>query len=202
MDDEVVIAGLILLAMLGKRSNHIVWGGGWVWPIPDIRQPDGAVDRAVISQEFRGAGDSSPHYGVDLMYRNRLPPPTFTAPSGTPILAARDGVLWSVERAARGWNVVLDHGPPWATFYQHLETVSPDILAGLQGKHVITGSGKRPMAIPAGRVLGTMGADPLDAGHVRHLHFAVWHNGAGDRASVDPSDVMYAWRRTQWQWTE
>lgn len=195
MDDEVVIAALILLAM--SRSKTIEWGGGWWWPVPDLKHVDGSIDPAVVSQEFRGAG-SDPHYGVDIMYRNRMPPPTFTAPAGTPILAARDGTLWSVQRTPRGWNVVIDHGPPWATFYQHLADVSPDILSGLQGKNIITGSGKRPLALNGGRVIGTMGEDPTDAGHVRHLHFAAWYGGAGDRASVDPTGVMYAWRRSTW----
>jgi len=197
MDDDAVIAGLILLAMLSSRSQTIEWGGGWWWPVPDLKHADGSIDRAVVSQEFRGGG-AAPHYGVDVMYRNRTPPPTFTAPAGTPILSARDGSLWSVQRTPRGWNVVVDHGPPFATFYQHLAEVEPDVLAGLQGKNVITGSGKRAFPINGGRKIGTMGEDPTDAGHVRHLHFAVWYGGAGDRASVDPTGVMYAWRRSLW----
>lgn len=197
MRDDAVIAAIILLGMLSSRSRKIEWGGGWWWPVPDLRRPDGSVDRAVVSQEFRGGG-ADPHYGVDVMYRNRNPPPTFTAPVGTPIIAAREGSLWSVARTERGWAVVIDHGPPFATFYQHLADVSPDILAGLQGKNVITGSGKRALPIAAGRTIGTMGEDPTDAGHVRHLHFAVWYGGAGDRASVDPADVMHAWRRSIW----
>lgn len=50
----------------------------------------------------------------------------------------------------------------------------------------------------AGDQLGTMGADPLDAQKLRHLHFAVWYRGHGDAASVDPADSMRHWRRSAW----
>lgn len=181
MDDWLVIGGLILLAMSNKGAS-IPWGQGWVWPIPAIEMA-GRTLMPVISQEFRGAGSAKPHYGVDLMYMRA--PRRFYVPDGqVPIVAARDGALWSITQTARGWAVVLDHGPPFATFYQHLQSIDPALVGAMRGT-----------PIAAGQPLGIMGSDPLDGGHVRHLHFAVWFNGSGDRASVDPERAMRSWRR-------
>lgn len=184
MSDDAVIVMLILLAMSNQGS--IQWGGGWVWPIPAIDM-GGATLMPLVSQEFRGAGAAKPHYGVDLMYA-RTPRGVsrgFYVPDGpVPILAARDGVLWSITETPRGWAVVVDHGRPFATFYQHLQSIDP----ALRGA-------PRSTPIRAGQPLGVMGSDPLDSGHVRHLHFAVWYLGSGDRASVDPERAMRSWRR-------
>lgn len=119
----------------------------------------------------------------------------YWVPDGVPVLAARDGTLWSVERTARGWAIVIDHGPPFSTFYTHLESVETDIANGIQG---VRRNGE-PLFIPAGRQLGRVGHDPTDANRVRHLHFAVWYQGAGDAASVDPTQDMATWRRLQWR---
>lgn len=187
-------AAVMVLRMMNKQASP-AWGSGWTWPIPDLMISPPRVDSvqpAAISQEFRGAGDASPHFGVDLMYRsgsggdrswlNRSP---WFAPTGTPVVAAKAGTVWSVEESPRGWMIVLDHGPPWATFYQHLEKVSPGISPGTR--------------VEAGHQLGVMGSDPTDPEHVRHLHFAAWYHGSGDEASVDPAEAMIGW--TRWHWT-
>lgn len=179
-------AAVVVLRMLNTKSSP-AWGPGWQWPIPDLMMSPPRADsivRAVLSQEFRGASSSSPHFGVDLMYRSAGDRGWF-APVGTPVVAARAGTVWSVDESPRGWCVVVDHGPPWATFYQHLDKVSPGVSKGAR--------------IEAGHQLGTMGSDPTDPEHVRHLHFAAWYHGAGDDASVDPAEAMLSWSR--WQWT-
>jgi len=187
-DDAALALVILLLAMKNQEPE---WGGPWQWPIPDIITPDGVRHRGEISQEFRRT--SPPHYGVDLMYRDWYQPGNkWTAPKGTPVLAARAGTLWSVERTARGWSVVLDHGRPWATYYQHLEVLEPELAAGNQG---IKRSAPA-MRIAMGQRLGLMGQDPTDGGHVRHLHFAAWYQGAGDPAAVDPSTAMASWARS------
>lgn len=153
------------------RSKAPEWGANseWVFPVPDMPgQP------ALISQEFR----QSNHLGVDIMYRKQN---QWWAPEGTPILAARAGVVWSVTDTPRGKSVVIDHGPPWATFYQHLATTK--VAKG--------------QTVAAGQEIGTMGADPTDQQGLRHLHFATWYKGAGDTASVDPALAMGGWRRLQ-----
>jgi murein DD-endopeptidase MepM/ murein hydrolase activator NlpD len=190
-DDEalLVIGGLLLLA--GAAVNApIPWGQGWAWPVPGLITPDGARYLADVSQEFK----PGVHAGVDVMFRRRtlMDRPEYKAhtvdgsayyfaPAGVPILAAKDGVVWSAGSSPRGYSVVVDHGKPFATFYQHL-----DKLAVKKGDKV-----------KAGTLLGTMGFDPLDASKLRHLHFAVWFEGAGDGHSVDPRDAMRTWLRPQ-----
>jgi murein DD-endopeptidase MepM/ murein hydrolase activator NlpD len=86
--------------------------------------------------------------------------------------------------------VELDHGPPWATAYGHLETV-----------RVKVGD-----VVGAGEIIGTMGAglnkDPkkglVDHEHLRHLHFETWYKGPQTHA-VDPSTEMQNfWKRSVW----
>lgn len=185
----------LMVAAVGRASRPVI-DGDWWWPIPDIEQA-GVTSRAVVSQEFRGGG-ANPHYGVDLMYLNGAAPPLFTAPPGVPILAARAGRLWSATRTPRGWAVVIDHGPPWASFYQHLEELSPEIATAAEQGNVGKSKHGGGLQVAAGQRLGTMGSDPTDGGHVRHLHFALWYRGSGDGASVDPAQAMTTWRRSKW----
>lgn len=184
MRDRTVIGGLLLLAMLrgaGRNSSGVPWGAGWYWPVPPVRFPDGRTFNPGITQALK----PGVHDGVDIMFRGYRPgddltePAPYFAPVGTPITAARSGVVWSVAKSPRGWSVVVDHGRPFATFYQHLQSV--EALA-------------KGMRIGAGQRLGTMGIDPLDAAKVRHLHFAVWFDGFGDSASIDPSPVIGGWQ--------
>src|SRR5436853_5593075 len=121
-----------------------VWGEGWVYPVPDLLTQAGRFP-AVATQEF-----SSRHHGVDIMLsRSGVSPSGSTvimagfepnqkaadgattdvhhsgrwfAPTGLWILAARAGKVWSGPPTNNGIMVVIDHGPPWATFYGHLET--------------------------------------------------------------------------------
>lgn len=168
-DDEELLVGIGLLYML-TMMDTIDWGGGWVVPVPDMAGP-----RAMISNGFV----RPTHLGVDLLYHGTL---GYYAPDGLPVVAARAGKVWSTGVTERGHNVVVDHGAPFATFYQHLARV--DVAKGQEVK--------------AGDQLGLVGADPTDAQHIRHLHFAVWYKGNGDSASVDPAAAMASWRRVLW----
>lgn len=166
-------------------SRSIKWGEGWVWPVPDMNSSDGFFP-AVVSQEFRPRGSPRPHLGVDIMYvvDSRAPAADrWFVSEGAPVVAARDGTVWSTGHTQRGWNVVLDHGPPWATFYQHLQS-APLVKAGDR--------------VRAGQPLGVVGVDPTDAQGLRHLHFAAWYKGHGDPASVNPWPSMAGWRRVAW----
>lgn len=157
----------------------------WAWPVPDA-SIFGVKYPAEVSNGFV----VPTHYGVDVMYRGDLSSlgyfdhgdAAWFAPSDTPVLAARAGKVWSVDRSARGIEVVLDHGPPWATYYQHLTA------ALVKPGDVVT----------LGQRIGTMGFDPTDPEGLRHLHFAVWYKGHGDSSSVDPETQMMAWKRSPW----
>lgn len=156
--------------------------GRWVWPVPrwNGRAP-------IISDGFDSPRPGLPrHGGVDVMFarasadafKPRTPNGSthFVMPDGLVALAASDGVVWSADRIPTGFAVVIDHSPTKAaTFYAHLEK-----LLVAKGAHV-----------RAGQPIGTIGASPLDAEHLKHLHFELWLGGPSDR--VDPASVMRGW---------
>ncbi len=156
--------------------------GRWVWPVPrwNGRAP-------VISDGFDSPRPGvARHGGVDVMFSRIAEDPFkagtpngslhFVMPDGLDALAAADGVVWSAGPSPQGFEVVIDHSPTKAaTFYAHLEK-----LAVAKGDRV-----------RAGQPIGTIGASPLDAEHLKHLHFELWLGGPNDR--IDPSTVMRGW---------
>lgn len=167
-DGEVMaIVALVLLAM--RRSAQVELAEGWVWPVPSWN--------AALPQISQAFADPR-HVGVDILYRIAG---RWTAPEGTPIVAANAGTVQVVTRSPRGWSVVIDHGPV-LSFYQHLDSTAV----------------RRGQRVQAGDQLGTMGADPLDAQHVRHLHFELWQRVGADVAHLDPQPLMAPWRVLPW----
>lgn len=207
MRDDDALLLLALGALVVMAYDPVDWGDPslWHWPVPDLLTgAGGGVDAyyaATQSQEFRRPD----HLGVDLMYRRTASdagtPATradhgsaqWFAPAATPVLAARDGVVWSVDRSPRGIEVVIDHGKPFATYYQHLAATSLPVG---------TFKGKTPngvaLRVKAGEQIGVMGFDPTDPQGLRHLHFAVWHGG-DNTTSVDPERAMRSWLRSTWR---
>lgn len=193
-DDAIMLAIVALVVLLRRK---IEWGTGWVWPVPSMKWR-GRIYPAVISQESHDG-----HNGVDIMYRRRLddgslpefPPgtsggsPHHFAPLSVPVVAARDGQVWSVDKSPRGCEVVINHGKPFATYYQHLSST----VLGPHKRGVSTLTGQ-PTTVRAGQPIGIMGGDPIEPTHLRHLHFEVWHEGGADHA-VSPDDAMQSWSR-------
>lgn len=216
-DDKIALGiiiggGLIAMSKSGNAAvaSAVEWGDGWHMPVLDWQAPDGRMYPAVVSQEMHPG-----HAGVDIMYqRTRVgdrpefaPGPAghattmFFAPPGTPIVAARDARIWSIDKAATGYQVVLDHGKPWATYYAHLETIdfSEHVSGYVKGTKNVTN-------IVAGQRLGTMGWNPntvaskgaVDAQLIRHLHFECWYKGGGSQFAQNPQAVMAGWERASW----
>ncbi len=162
--------------------------GHWVWPVPrwNGRTP-------VISDGFDSPRPGLPrHGGVDLMFARLTSDPFkpgspngskhFVMPDNLVAVAASDGVVWSAGPTPRGFAVVIDHAPAKvATFYAHLEKLLVAPAA----------PGKSTERVRAGQPLGIIGASPLDAEHLKHLHFEIWLGGPNDR--IDPAPVMRAW---------
>lgn len=171
-------------------------GETWVWPLPSWSGYPPAISDGFGTWRTDASGKRIQHMGVDLMYARRgardqvaaFPPRTphgsagSFMPDAVPVLAVRDASVWSAARTSRGYAVVLDHGPPWATFYQHMSEMFVEATQRAR-------SGQR---VRAGDVLGYVGADPLDGEGLMHLHFEVWYRG-GPSAAIDPDPLMRSW---------
>lgn len=194
---------LLLFGLLAFLRRKVEWGTGWVWPVPSIRTRDGSLYHAVISDgvgSSRGAGRI--HRGVDIMFKRKSPAdrpefrsgttdgtPLFFAPQ-VPIVAAREGTIWSAGKTPYGWSVVIDHGRPFATYYTHMVALS--VAPHERGKSVINGQVTK---VKAGDVIGVMGFSPTDAQKLRHLHFSVAYDGPPESHAVDPEEAMREWAR-------
>lgn len=180
----------------GGRSSSEDPGTGpmWVWPLPRWNGYAPAISDGFNSLRTVD-GKQVKHQGVDVMYRRASPTDQpqypakskhgsrgFFVPDATPVLAVRDAKVWSAGMTPRGFTVVLDHGPPWASYYTHMSEmfVSP------------TQRGASGQRVRAGDVIGHVGADPLDGEGLMHLHFELWYRGARDGA-IDPQPLMATW---------
>ncbi len=136
------------------------------------RVPFAAGQKFRVSQAFNGEfshRDAGSRYAVDIMM-----------PEGTPIAAARDGVVMSVENdyagsgldmdqyGDRANNVRIVHGDGTMAVYAHLQLESARVQVG---EHV-----------RAGQTIALSG----DTGYTNgpHLHFAVLRNAGSEVVSV------------------
>ena len=100
------------------------------------------------------------HHGID-----------FTAPIGTPIYVAVNGVVRKIENSDRGYgnHVLIDHGFGYETLYAHLHKIEVT-----EGQKLVRGE-----------VIGTVGNTGKSVGP--HLHYEVHKNGK----STDPINYFY-----------
>ena len=95
-------------------------------------------------------GDVRFHYGVDL-----------AAPSGTPIVATRSGVVTTATySSSAGYYVTIDHQDGFSSKYLHMT-------------HYIVSPGQY---VSQGQVIGYVGSTGVSTG--AHLHFSILYNGA------------------------
>ena len=107
-------------------------------------------------------GYSRPHTGVD-----------WGAPIGTPILAAGNGTILTVERnSSYGNHIEIEHANGYVTTYSHMSGFARGIVDG--------------MHVRQGQVIGYLGQTGLATGP--HLHYEVIVNGH----FVDPMRVKLA----------
>jgi len=133
-------AVLARVAILSAGIDRI--GQGYVWPL------QGRISSAYGWRSISVAGNQF-HGGIDV-----------AAPTGTPVAAARGGV---VVRAgwigAYGFLVAVDHGDGWETRYAHLSRI--DVAPGQR--------------VAQGSVVGLVGSTGASTGP--HLHFEIRHQG-------------------------
>lgn len=93
-----------------------------------------------------------PHYGTD-----------YAAPSGTPILAAGDGVVTEAQRRGGNGNIVqIKHNSVYKTAYLHMSRFAKGIRAGV--------------SVSQGQVIGYVGQTGLATGP--HLCYRLYKNGS------------------------
>jgi len=183
-------------------TSSVDAAAAWVWPLPML-----GARRPVVSDGYGSDRQATAHQkahvhvGVDIMYRRtkkiagRYPfpdhgSPGFELPEGTPVLAAHDGTVWSAAKTALGWRIVIDHGPlPFATVYQHLESIS--IPEHAHGK---PRGGGTPTRVSAGDVIGTAGYSPDDGHQIRHLHFEVLNPSKQIDPGNESRGMMSTWQ--------
>lgn len=104
-------------------------------------------------------GDTRFHAGVDL-----------SAPTGTPIVATRAGVVTvtSYEGGGAGYYVNINHLDGFVTRYMHMT-------------HFIVSPGQK---VKAGQIIGYCGSTGASTGP--HLHFGVYYNGS----AVNPAQYI------------
>lgn len=144
----------------GVGTDETYTGGG------NFASPLGANWRSMVTSEFGwrpnpfGGSGGEGHSGLDL-----------GAPKGTPIHAARDGVVSSVVDSGSsgyGYHVVIDHGDGMVTLYGHCSMV-----------YVRSGQ-----AVKQGDVIAAVGSTGRSTGN--HLHFEIRVNGK----AVNPRNYL------------
>jgi len=176
---------------VGIGNEHV----GWVFPLPvwkglrpEISDGPGPDKRDGGKRSHNGCDidyrcprlDSYPEFKKGTKYRSSGG--RYICPD-VPVLAVRDGHIWSVGLSPRGLQIVIDHGRPFATYYQHMQKVFFPMLK--------KGAGK--IAVKAGQPIGIVGNghSPGEApkNGFQHLHFEVWKNG-GPASWIDPSPIL------------
>lgn len=139
------------IAALEAQQNASInmTSGDWYWPLPN---------RYKISSLFGGRidpinGKRDNHTGTDI-----------PAPGGTPIYAAKDGVVTTVNAnknaSSYGYYCIISHGSGYATLYAHQNQV-PIVREG--------------QTVTKGQVIGYVGTTGRSTGN--HLHFELRING-------------------------
>ena len=132
-----------------QNANINMTSGDWHWPLPG---------RYKISSLFGGRidpinGRRDNHTGTDI-----------PAPAGTPIYAAKAGVVTTVNAnknsSSYGYYCIISHGSGYATLYAHQRQV-PVVKEG--------------QTVSKGQVIGYVGTTGRSTGN--HLHFELRVNG-------------------------
>ena len=142
-----------LVTLYRTITPERLWRGRFTRPVAAAEPPTGFGARRILNGRPR-----APHTAVD-----------YTAPAGTPVVAANSGrVAMLAEFFFLGRLVVIDHGLGLYTLYSHLESAS-------------VGVGER---VDRGQTIGAVGATGRATGP--HLHWGV-QLGA---ARIDPLALL------------
>ncbi len=137
------------LEALAQQNNVNMTSGDWYWPLPGRYKISSLFGNR--ADPFTGKRDN--HTGTDI-----------PAPSGTPIYAAKTGVVTTVNKnqnaSSYGYYCIISHGNGYATLYAHQKQV-PIVQEG--------------QTVQKGQVIGYVGTTGRSTGN--HLHFELRVNG-------------------------
>lgn len=137
------------LEALAQQNNVNMTSGDWYWPLPGRYKISSLFGNR--ADPFTGKRDN--HTGTDI-----------PAPSGTPIYAAKTGVVTTVNKnknaSSYGYYCIISHGNGYATLYAHQKQV-PIVQEG--------------QTVQKGQVIGYVGTTGRTTGN--HLHFELRVNG-------------------------
>ena len=148
-DAESKYAAQIAALQAQQNASVNMTSGNWYWPLPNRYKISSLFGSRV--DPINGRRDN--HTGTDI-----------PAPSGTPIYAAQDGVVTTVNRnknsSSYGYYCIINHGNGYATLYAH------------QCQVPIVNEGE---TVRKGQVIGYVGTTGRSTGN--HLHFELRVNG-------------------------
>ncbi len=136
------------LAALEAQQNANMTSGDWYWPLPGRYK----ISSLFGSRPDPFTGKRDNHTGTDI-----------PAPGGTPIYAAKTGIVTTVNKnknASSYGYYCISHGNGYATLYAHQNQV-PIVQEG--------------QAVQKGQVIGYVGSTGRSTGN--HLHFELRVNG-------------------------
>ena len=168
----------------GTRMLHLAYFDH-MFPTVDTNRADNGY---VVNYLGKGDVQYDGHDANDFSFPDQL--------TGTPILAAADGIAYA--RTYRGNGVVIVHPNGYETVYWHL-----DGFATIFKDKIDTNKGVR---VRAGDFLGTSGGTGFVVGSP-HLHFEVRHNGrqvdpyGWFGPGSDPCAAYSACEASQWLWS-
>lgn len=143
-----------------EQNNKVnISSGNWYWPLPGRYKISSLFGSRI--DPINGRRDN--HTGTDI-----------PAPSGTPIYAAQDGIVTTVNRnknaSSYGYYCIISHGSGYATLYAHQCQVPP-VSEG--------------QTVSKGQVIGYVGTTGRSTGN--HLHYELRVNGVrGDVLRLYP----------------
>lgn len=155
MDDEIVKLQKELERQLAAQNKVIQSEAGYLWPLGGYTN---------LSSLYAGridpfTGKPATHTGIDV-----------PAPKGTPIKAAKSGVVITSGYSAGGYGnyVVISHGNGASTLYAHMSSRAAEV----------------GQTVSQGQVIGYVGTTGRSTGN--HLHFEVRVNSS----RVDPASCF------------
>ena len=135
---EAAAAPAATSATAATAATAAPWAGGWVWPV-----------NGTVTSEY-GYRWGRMHEGIDI-----------AAPTGTPLLAARGGIVtFAGTMSGYGYVTLIDHGGGFVTAYAHQN-------------RLIAMAGQR---VAQGQQIGEVGSTGRSTGP--HVHFEIRLGGS------------------------